>query len=50
MPADRNTKIVTRNFGVENANRIDVALQRGAYARRHGTHFGPGPYNASTAR
>ena len=33
MPADRNTKIVTRNFGVENSNRIDVAMARGAYGR-----------------
>ncbi|MCS6914063.1 MAG: NADH-ubiquinone oxidoreductase-F iron-sulfur binding region domain-containing protein [Myxococcales bacterium] len=33
MPADRNVKIVTRNFGIPNSNRIDVALQRGAYAR-----------------
>jgi NADH-quinone oxidoreductase subunit F len=38
MPADRNTKIVTRNFGVENSNRIDVALQRGGYGRL-GTAF-----------
>jgi NADH-quinone oxidoreductase subunit F len=33
MPADRNLKIITKNFGVENSCRIDVALSRGAYAR-----------------
>ncbi|MBL9044369.1 MAG: SLBB domain-containing protein [Myxococcales bacterium] len=33
MPADRNFKIVTRLFGVENANRIDVAMSHGAYKR-----------------
>ena len=38
MPADRNTKIVTRLFGVENSNRIEVAMQKGAYSRL-GTAF-----------
>ena len=33
MPADRNTKIVTRLFGVANSNRIDVAMQNGVYSR-----------------
>ncbi len=33
MPADRNTKIVTRLFGVENSNRIDVAERHGVYGR-----------------
>ena len=33
MPADRNTKIVTRLFGVENSNRIDIASRQGAYSR-----------------
>ncbi|HEX2568596.1 MAG TPA: NADH-quinone oxidoreductase subunit NuoF [Polyangia bacterium] len=31
MPADRSTKIVSRNFGVEGANTIDGALSCGAY-------------------
>src|SRR5438552_11772591 len=38
MPADRSLKIVTRNFGIENSNKIDVALSRGAYSRL-GTAF-----------
>lgn len=33
MPADRNFKIVTRLFGVQNSNRIDVAMANGAYKR-----------------
>ncbi len=33
MPADRNTKIVTRLFGVQNSSRIDVAMQHGVYSR-----------------
>src|ERR1700712_3892004 len=33
MAADRNTKIVTRLFGVENSNRIDAASRQGAYSR-----------------
>ena len=33
MPADRNTKVVTRLFGVQNSNRIDVAMANGAYKR-----------------
>jgi len=33
MPADRNTKIVTRLFGVANSNRLDVAAQHGAYSQ-----------------
>src|SRR5262245_46509817 len=33
MPADRKTKIVTRLFGIANSNRIDVAMQNGAYSR-----------------
>ncbi len=33
MPADLNTKIVTRLFGVANSNRIDVAMQQGVYSR-----------------
>jgi NADH-quinone oxidoreductase subunit F len=33
MPADRNTKIVTRLFGVANSNRIDVAMKHGVYGR-----------------
>ncbi|HMU40228.1 MAG TPA: NADH-ubiquinone oxidoreductase-F iron-sulfur binding region domain-containing protein [Pseudomonadota bacterium] len=33
MPADRNFKIVSRLFGVEGSNRIDVAMTHGAYKR-----------------
>ena len=33
MPADRNFKIVTRLFGVQNSNRIDVAMANGVYKR-----------------
>ena len=33
MPADRNTKIVSRLFGIEGSNRIDVAQRHGAYSR-----------------
>ena len=33
MPADRNTKIVLRNMGVDGANTIDGAMKRGAYAQ-----------------
>src|SRR5690242_16212137 len=33
MPADRNTKIVTRLFGVANSNSIEVAMQHGVYSR-----------------
>jgi NADH-quinone oxidoreductase subunit F len=33
MPADRNFKIVTRLFGVENSNRLEVAARHGNYSR-----------------
>ena len=33
MPADRNTKIVTRLFKTEGSSNIDVAMRHGAYSR-----------------
>ena len=33
MPADRNTKIVTGLFGIENSNRIEVATKHKVYSR-----------------
>lgn len=33
MPADRNFKIVSRLFGVQNSNQIEVAVAHGAYKR-----------------
>lgn len=33
MPADRNTKVVTKLFGVQGSSSIDVAMKHGAYSR-----------------
>jgi NADH-quinone oxidoreductase subunit F len=33
MPADRNTKVVTRLFGVAGSSSIEVAMKHGAYSR-----------------
>lgn len=33
MPADRNTKVVTRLFGIAGSSNIDVAIKHGAYSR-----------------
>ncbi|HNN93284.1 MAG TPA: NADH-ubiquinone oxidoreductase-F iron-sulfur binding region domain-containing protein [Pseudomonadota bacterium] len=33
MPADRNTKVVTRLFGIAGSSNIEVAMKHGAYSR-----------------
>ena len=42
MPADRNTKVVTRLFGTAGSSNIDVAMKHGAYSRL-GTALGLTP-------